>query len=499
MAIILADGFDFYNSATDAQYVGSPWLVAGGFTGTTPYGVGRAAAVGGNSFQTGVLSNDTTIYFALSLFTSTTFTGGSTQGFSITLLDGASIQCTLSWAQDGNFYVRSGDWSSAPIAGTSFPHGMAPNSWCHWQGKVVINNTTGSVELRKNNNPINDYTKTGINTRNTSTNSYANKYVLQTIAPAWQFDDLFMCSGTGAAPNNWPGQLRAIQLMAAADTAQKIMTPSVGNLLVLGNVAVGSTVALSADTIYWSQGPFTAVAGAATKITVKLNAGFTGKMKCAIYTDNGASFPANLVAQTAEIVNPATGDNNFTFTPSVTLTDGVPYWLAFWANAALTPVCQSVGSGNLRVQGFSYNTNAGNFPAVSIPGVGTGFVLPTSNVTITVSNFGMVNELLMNSDTDYVYSSNPGDLDVYDLDDLTVTPLAIPLVATRVAMKKSDAGTRTACSQFKSGASTQDQTAVNLAVTYGWQMSYFAADPNTSAAWTRAGVNAIQLGVKVVT
>jgi hypothetical protein len=110
----------------------------------------------------------------------------------------------------------------------------------------------------------------------------------------------------------------------------------------------------------------------------------------------------------------------------------------------------------------------------------------------------MVDEVQMNSDTDYVYSSNPGDLDVYNLQDLTVAPSGIAAVVSRVAMRKSDTGARTACSQFKSGAFTQDQPTLNLAVTYGWQVANFPVDPNTSVAWTMAGVNAVQLGVKVV-
>jgi hypothetical protein len=72
-------------------------------------------------------------------------------------------------------------------------------------------------------------------------------------------------------------------------------------------------------------------------------------------------------------------------------------------------------------------------------------------------------------------------------------------VTTRAYMQKSDAGTRTAAVQLKSGGTTVASPTLVL-TTSGWQWAYRTdtTDPATSAAWTPAGVNAVQCGPKVV-
>jgi hypothetical protein len=349
MSILLADSFDFYNTGTDMTYVGSPWVsTAAGVNGSlTPYGAGQSAAMGNSTFTSVPLSNEATIYASFNIMTTTTFTGGSTSGFMLTLFDGTTAQVSLLWAYDGNLYAYTNGGLFTGIGSVISnlgPHGMAPNSWCHWQVKAVINNVTGSLELRKNNNTVNDFTLTGINTRNGTANNYANK-IMMTCGAAflWYMDDVFCNSGSGAAPNTWPGQLRGVQLMPSADTAQKDLTPSTGTV-----------------------------------------------------------------------------------------------------------------------------------------------------------NSACVDEPHMNSDTDFVSGATAGQTDLYDLQDLGLTPTAIPLVVVRHALKKSDTGTRTATTRIKSGAAASDQSAVTLATTYQWQNTYLALDPNTTAAWTYSGVNALQCGPKVV-
>jgi hypothetical protein len=66
-------------------------------------------------------------------------------------------------------------------------------------------------------------------------------------------------------------------------------------------------------------------------------------------------------------------------------------------------------------------------------------------------------------------------------------------------MQKSDAGSRTAAVQLKSGATTVASPTLTL-TTSGWQWAWRMdlTDPNTSAAWTAAAVNAAQIGPTVV-
>jgi hypothetical protein len=344
MAILLADGFDFYNVPTDLALVGAPWIQnSANLNAATPYSVGQSVSFNSSpSLTSAVFSNSVTIFISATIYTTSSYTGAAGTGFYIQLIETAGNQVCLHWAMDGNFYVRAGGLTGT-IIGT-FAHGMAPSSWCHWQAKVVIDPTAGSVELRKNNNPVDDYSVTGINTRSGTTNSYVNKMTIHSSSVVvFIMDDLFVNSGSGAVPNDWPGQLRAIQLMPTADTAQKDLTPLSGG-----------------------------------------------------------------------------------------------------------------------------------------------------------SNFAMVDELKLDQNTSYVFGATAGQTDIYNMADLTVTPTAIPLVTVRHAMAKSDTGARSATTQVRSGATTQDQATVLLATSYQWQDTYFTVDPNTSAAWTFAGVNALQCGPKVV-
>jgi len=347
MAILIADGFDFYANTTDFTYVGSPWASpANALSATTPYGTGQSADIS-NMLSTPMISNqfatnEATIYLTFDVYPQSPFTGTNVQGFCATLSDVANNQVTLHWAQDGNFYVRSGAYNGTIIAGP-WAHGMAPTSWCNWQAQVVINNTTGSVILRKNNNPSNDISFTGLNTRGGSTNNYANKVTIGYVGYGSYIDNIFCNSASGAAPTSWPGQVRAVQLMPNADTATKAMTPSTGT-----------------------------------------------------------------------------------------------------------------------------------------------------------ANYSMVNELIENGDTNYVFGSVAGNVDLYSITPLATVPAAIVAVATKNLMRKSDTGARTATTEIKSGSLVQDQATINLATTYQWQTVYFPTDPNTGAAWTFAGVNALLVGPKVV-
>ena len=72
-------------------------------------------------------------------------------------------------------------------------------------------------------------------------------------------------------------------------------------------------------------------------------------------------------------------------------------------------------------------------------------------------------------------------------------------IVTRAYMEKSDAGTRTAAVQLKSGAATVASPTLTLSNS-GWQWAWRMdlTDPNTGAAWTPAAVNSVQIGPKVV-
>jgi hypothetical protein len=109
-------------------------------------------------------------------------------------------------------------------------------------------------------------------------------------------------------------------------------------------------------------------------------------------------------------------------------------------------------------------------------------------------NASAVNETLQDGTTSYVYSSNPTDADFYTVAPLAGTPAATIAVVTRGFLQKSDAGTRGAAVQLKSGATTVQSTPTLLGTNFGWLYRTDVTDPATGLPWTSAAVNNIQCG-----
>jgi hypothetical protein len=123
------------------------------------------------------------------------------------------------------------------------------------------------------------------------------------------------------------------------------------------------------------------------------------------------------------------------------------------------------------------------------------------SLTIAVgTNNCLVNEPQQDAATSYVYDSTPGDQDFYGIGAIASTPVSTIAVTTRALMQKSDAGSRTAAVQLKSGATTVASPTLTL-TTSGWQWAWRTdvIDPATGAAWTAAAVNNAQVGPRTVT
>ena len=72
----------------------------------------------------------------------------------------------------------------------------------------------------------------------------------------------------------------------------------------------------------------------------------TGKYKCAIYSDNGGR-PQNLLKESSEVTNPATGWQTFNLTSAQSIQNGTYYWLAIWSSLRSTSAgiyCDATGA-----------------------------------------------------------------------------------------------------------------------------------------------------------
>jgi hypothetical protein len=121
--------------------------------------------------------------------------------------------------------------------------------------------------------------------------------------------------------------------------------------------------------------------------------------------------------------------------------------------------------------------------------------VPNSGVT----NYTQVDDVVSDLDTTYVQGSVVGDLDFYALSDLPASLDNIIAVAPTFYSKKTDAGARTTRSVVKSNTDIANGPAVPETASYTMKQHFQLTDPQGGGAWTQARVNAMQLGIEVVT
>ena len=104
------------------------------------------------------------------------------------------------------------------------------------------------------------------------------------------------------------------------------------------------------------------------------------------------------------------------------------------------------------------------------------------------------------STTDYVSTSgaNTGYKDLYGMTNLSVNPVNIYSIMATAVGEKQNAGLGSIKLLCKSGSTTSTGSAKAYSAGSITRVAQvFEADPNTSAAWTQSGINAMQTGIEV--
>ena len=150
-------------------------------------------------------------------------------------------------------------------------------------------------------------------------------------------------------------------------------------------------------------------------------------------------------------------------------------------------ICDDSGSA-------PYNNFLGEIRVYSLSPTGAGS--STQWTPDSGSNYARVNEVPYSA-ANYVQSGASGQRDTYVMADLPASVGAVLAVQNNVIAKRTDASPVSVKPAIKSGASvyygspialtTNDTTLTDLRIT----------DPNTSAAWTAGGVNALEGGFEV--
>jgi hypothetical protein len=99
--------------------------------------------------------------------------------------------------------------------------------------------------------------------------------------------------------------------------------------------------------------------------------------------------------------------------------------------------------------------------------------------------------------TDYVESATVGNMDIYQMGNMSNTPVSIKAVVVAAHMMKDDAGTRAGALVVKSSSTESVGSDIAPGTSLSKYTRIVELDPNGSVAWTKAAVDAIQVGVKV--
>ncbi len=108
------------------------------------------------------------------------------------------------------------------------------------------------------------------------------------------------------------------------------------------------------------------------------------------------------------------------------------------------------------------------------------------------THYTLVDDATPNT-TDYVSDGTNGNKDSYTMSDVpALTAQTIYGVVVRAAALKDDAGSRSIKVGVRSGSTDSVSAAQALSESQAYYTHILATDPNTSAAWTESGVNALE-------
>lgn len=490
MAWSFGDGFDLYATTADAANgywdassanPGSSSLVAGRFTGSRALNMSISTTFIKTS---GV--NDVVHHFVCG-FMVTSVTGANL-GNAFTLYDGTTAQCSVVFRTDGAILLTSGI-ASGTILATYTGASPAANTWYGFEFEVVINNATGSFTVRRNGNPSNDFQATGLNTR-LSTNNYANQLRITSGVSTQNIDDFFWRSD--AVSVAWMGDIRCYTRMPSSNVSTQLSASGTHIMVIGSSIPAGAT----ANRAWYS--PYVVPSdGTIGSATLVFTGAYTGNTKCTLFNDSSGA-PGTILATATNIITnpPALGSYTFTFSPAATVTNGQHIWMG---------ICQdTTNAGNVLnnigtlPQAVTNTVTYASFPVANPTGLGASNSLQSTITVIPTSNYAYVSEAQEDGLTTYVYDNVAGHNDLYGVASIGTTPATVYAVTTRGYMQKSDAGSRTANMQTKSGTTTVDTPTLVLSTGWQWAWRTDLTDPNTGSAWVAGAVDSLQIGPTVV-
>jgi hypothetical protein len=331
-----------------------------------------------------------------------------------------------------------------------------------------------------------------------------------------EFDNIYVLDNTGAAPlNAILGQPIVETTFSTSDsTTQFTMQANYFGAPYnnSGSVGIGG-----ANKLYLRK--FTApwAGNIASLAVMPAASSATARFKGAIYADNGSgTAPSGSPLKAGTEVTGCTIDTTLTLTlPSVlAITASTIYWIGYVTDESVN--MRSSDDTTLGFNATATYTSGVPDPAPTMTS-GKESVELWANVTGITTEYTEINfdpeniaqpilqdidSSLILGDLSYISSSTVNHEDLYGHNALVTNPSTIFTICVKPLAAKSDAGARTYDVRVKSGGAATDSgsnTGISpgQSYTYGW--SFWDTDPNTSAAWTKAALDAATKGHKIIT
>lgn len=201
MTLRFVDSFDHYASADFSQKYtsasGPPSISAG--NGRRSTACLRLTSTLQNVLR--VLDSQSTWIVGFSFRVSSL--PGSDAAF-LTFMDAGTNQCDVRLRSDGTIRVTRNGTTLATSSNS-----LSTATTYYIETKIVINNSTGTLEVRVNGSSTNWISITGQDTQNTA-NATANTIQLTGVAGGFNtdIDDLYVCDGAGSTNNDFLGDVR---------------------------------------------------------------------------------------------------------------------------------------------------------------------------------------------------------------------------------------------------------------------------------------------------
>lgn len=491
MADIFWDGFDKYgplNCIPSNSLMNSEWttvpsssssFVAGRFTGSLAFQLSYSYVSASRTLP----NNYGRLIGGIAL--NPTLSGNSGVIFG----DAGTNQCAVGFNSSGKLVLWTGGLGGTQVAITS--SAITANTWHYVEWDITFA-SSGSYNIYLDGVSV----LSGTGNMKSSSNSYANQVILSGYT--CNFDDMYVFDSTGSVNNAVRGDSRVETLFPTGD-ASVAFAPSQG--------ALGEYYSLNSATGYMSANILflrkyqAKVSGTLSSISLMPETTSTGaNFKAAVYADNSGS-PGTLLTSGSQVTGCTAGTVlTLPLTSPASITSGTNYWIGYVTDTSVSMQ---------RADNNSYSTSAGytasitytSAPPSTAPSMSSGqYSLQCwGNVTGMSTNYTEANEVPPGGDVSCVTSNTVGAEDRYSFNSLSSTPANIAGVKMSALLRKTDSGARTVTVQMKSGSTEVTGSSQSPTASYVYYANYQDTDPNTSAAWTASGVNAVTGGVKIAT